>query len=413
VRGGKNNSAVGYSRILSSVPRQQMAQINLNTDNYNTNYNNKPPMSARSYNSDLSLNSRFTYSHSEPGDNDGPMPSNVGLVGTQKFRNTSTHSNAITSMREMSHSAPTDGAEASVGNGFAVGGANHSSATAKKFYGGGYNKNLAARMLKVNRAARKKGFTELGNSGNNDNIRNLFHTKGLVGRGEGSGGTGGGAGGGGGTDKRRASVEMVKQMHKLYTSGAVGGAPEGGGKDNPTKQLNASPPGGGGVSAVRSLKHDRKQSSEVEVNGEVQVVQNMNLTKEEFSQVSKYFGIDLEEFEEGADEGVNFAAAAAISGQVGTANLSLVSPRTSPQPTKLLPRTSPQSTNTDKLLSPIRVSPQKSRGSGEGADGGGDGTYSVPMTPMTPGGGTANASVDDLINWVGGLNETELDAAVT
>ncbi|GMH53569.1 hypothetical protein TrRE_jg10528 [Triparma retinervis] len=316
-RGGKNNSAVGYSRILSSIPRQQqqVTHIDLNQINYN-----KPPMSARSHNSvnsEFSLNSRYSYSHSEPGGGGRGGGDGASTMGAAAKSGSSKVRNMAASMREMSHSAPTE----EVGSGFAMGGASQSSATSKKMYGGGYNKNLAARMLKVNRTAREGGFTKLGDGGRNDNIKNMFgfHTKALVGRSEGGGvAEGEGKVGVIHGKGRKGSVEMVKEMHKLYMSGVVDGK-EGDGETTPegrrgkgeaaVLQPSASPPGGGGMAAARSLREKENEEQQEEVG----VVQDMDLTKQEFSQVSKYFGIDLEELEDDLGLGLGDAAAAAAT----------------------------------------------------------------------------------------------------
>jgi hypothetical protein len=185
-------------------------------------------------------------------------------------------------------------------------------------------------------------------------------------------------------------------------------------------QPSASPPGGGGMAAARSLREKENEEQQEEVG----VVQDMDLTKQEFSQVSKYFGIDLEELEDDlglglGDGGGGLTSAHALAQAQAQARTQAhahahahahaqanaqaqtqaqAQAHAHPQVTVPQPQPQPQPPSPSLLLTPIRTSPAKSSPRGSGG--------SFPMTPVTP--NTQTASVDDLINWVGGLNENEV-----
>ncbi|GMH88844.1 hypothetical protein TrVE_jg4067 [Triparma verrucosa] len=289
-RNKANNQAHGYSRILSNVSSGGMSQNVLAFP---------PPMSARSHKSDATTLSEYSYTRSLP-DVSRSAPGEV-LRQQQKFQDAPT---PTTNRREV----------------------------------GGYNKNLAARMLKVTRASGNlKNYF-----GANDSIRNMFNVKNSIGE---------------ATKKRRESVEGVEQvklMREVYLNR----------KEDENKVVEPAPP-------VQTT-----QQAVVSVEKAPEPVKDMSLTEKEFSQVSKYFS--TEDFQDVDNKEVS-----------PFENSSAVTPRNvSPLP---------------RNASPLRVGSIGSSPDKDEFRVGSDNNKSPPVTPAAGG-----STVDELINWVGGLDLKEI-----
>lgn len=290
------NKAHGYSRILSNVsPAHRLDPHVLAFP---------PPMSARSHKSDATTLSEYSYTRSLP-DVSQSAPGLASLPHQKLHQQEAPTLVGVHTRREV----------------------------------GGYNKNLAARMLKVTRVNNNK--IKGSSFGASDSIRNMFNVSSSS------------------KPEKVTNVEQVKLMREVYLNRKEDNINEKN-KDNPSgnpklEQLSSNP----------AAQPSPPKPAAVDLPPP-ETVKDMSLTEKEFDQVSKYF--TLEDLTDSDNKDVS----------------PFFEPRT---------------------VSPLRIaaSPPLKKESLSSP------SFRVDMdtrSPPTPAAG--GSTVDELINWVGGLDLKEI-----
>jgi hypothetical protein len=393
---GAINDARGFSRILmnlsnSTAPntnlyqqphqpqQQQSSNSSFHTPSKNNNFPSSlnVPTSARSERSNGTNVSAYSYSRSEPDRsyfhgaglktrrnrvresiNRGRIlggGSTLANSGNDSLTGTQPYGRAV-----ESHSAPLASSAAELDENLELyrkyareDEASLSAAPVNGYAGGGgYNAALAGRMLRVDRLARSNGFTNTSATGSDagdgyDNIKAFFN------------------GGGGDRKKqeaRKMSVNMVETMKKVYLA--------------PPQQAGAIVASNGVTPATGSSSAAISPKATSPPNTKKHVVSDMDITNQEMMQVAKYFGVDEDFGDDGGGGDGRFSPTAAV----------------------LSPTQAHFPSSSHQLLSPVRIS----------ANVGANTSWSPPITPGGEMGG-AGQSVDEMISWVGTLNEEEFE----